>query len=245
MVRNGLALAILAGLAAGCSASRTEVIIVTDSDLAVPGELDEVIVVATSPEGRTQMARAGLGMGNLPLPRTLTLAHETGALGPFRVVASGRRGGAVVVTREAEFTFQRGRSLRLDIELLAACVTTTCGADETCARGGCRDVTVTGSELLEWTGSVNGDGGDGGAGCGDTRSDPRNCGSCGNVCRVENGTAGCASGSCTVASCESGFDDCNDDPSDGCEEELATSRMHCGRCGNNCRRDMCCDGTCC
>lgn len=246
MVRSVAWLAVLAALAPGCSGSRTEVVVVTDSDLAVPGELDEVLVVVTSPEGRTQMSRAGLGMGNASLPRTLGLAHESGALGPFAVVVTGRRGGAPVVTREAEFTFQPGRSLRLDVDLLRSCATTTCGAGETCAAGGCRAIALAPSELREWAGSVNGgDGGDGGTSCGDTSSDPNNCGSCGNVCDVANGTAGCAGGSCTVASCDSGFDDCNDTPGDGCEANLNTSRQDCGMCGNACgRRTSCMDGTC-
>lgn len=246
MVRKLAWLAVIAAMAPGCSGSRTEVVIVTDSDLAVPGELDEVLVTVTSPEGRTQMSRAGLGMGNAPLPRTLGLSHETGALGPFRIVATGRRGGASVVTREAEFTFQPGRSLRLDIDLLRSCTTTTCAADETCAAGGCRPIALAPSELREWTGSIDGNGDpDGGTSCGDTSSDPNNCGSCGNVCMVSNGTAGCASGSCTVAACNTGFDDCNGIAGDGCEANLSTSRQHCGVCDNQCgRRTTCNAGTC-
>ncbi len=233
-------------LVAGCSGSRTEVVIVADSDLDVPGELDEVVISVASPEGTTQMARAGLGGGNPPLPRTLALLHETGPLGPFSVTATGRQSGATVVVRQAEFTFQPGRSLRLDLDLLGSCRSVSCGPGETCAAGGCRDVAIAPGELRDWTGSVGGnDGADGGASCGDTSSDPRNCGSCGNVCSIANGVAGCAGGRCTVESCEDGFEDCNDDAGDGCEGEIGSDR-HCARCNDDCGgRRMCCpDRTC-
>jgi cysteine-rich repeat protein len=34
--------------------------------------------------------------------------------------------------------------------------------------------------------------------------------------------------------CEEGFEDCNEDPSDGCEAELSRDARHCGECGNRC-----------
>jgi hypothetical protein len=72
-----------------------------------------------------------------------------------------------------------------------------------------------------------------GAACVDTQTDPNNCGGCGQVCTISNGTPGCASGQCTVASCNAGFGDCNNSPVDGCESSL-TSVTGCGACGNVC-----------
>jgi hypothetical protein len=52
-------------------------------------------------------------------------------------------------------------------------------------------------------------------------------------CVVPNATAGCAAGACVVAACTAGFGDCNANPSDGCETDLA-SVTSCGACGVAC-----------
>ncbi|MFO0558319.1 MAG: hypothetical protein U0269_09880 [Polyangiales bacterium] len=63
--------------------------------------------------------------------------------------------------------------------------------------------------------------------------DVNNCGECGRVCAVPRATARCTNGACRVATCETGFGDCNLDPTDGCESWLG-STVNCGRCGNVC-----------
>ena len=61
-----------------------------------------------------------------------------------------------------------------------------------------------------------------------------NCGSCGNACNVANANEACTAGSCTIASCSSGFADCNGNYADGCEVSTNTSSTNCGACGNTC-----------
>ncbi|GAA5863768.1 hypothetical protein JCM3774_001152 [Rhodotorula dairenensis] len=39
----------------------------------------------------------------------------------------------------------------------------------------------------------------------DLQNDPQNCGTFGKTCSVQNGVAGCSSGSCNIASCDSGY----------------------------------------
>ena len=68
----------------------------------------------------------------------------------------------------------------------------------------------------------------------------------GNVsCAFLHGVAGCgADGACTLASCEPGWGDCNGDPSDGCEANLALPQ-HCGQCGSACGSgQLCAAGGC-
>ncbi|MDW8246014.1 MAG: hypothetical protein RMJ84_05520, partial [Sandaracinaceae bacterium] len=84
------------------------------------------------------------------------------------------------------------------------------------------------------------------AGYGDCDGDPTNgcetnlmnsighCGRCGNRCMGGNATWSCVGGVCSVASCNSGYGDCDRDPSNGCETNLNTSLSHCGMCGNAC-----------
>jgi hypothetical protein len=68
----------------------------------------------------------------------------------------------------------------------------------------------------------------------DVRTDGRNCGACGRVCRVAGGKGVCASGSCGVLRCDAGRADCDSDPANGCEVDTQTATAHCGGCGRAC-----------
>lgn len=80
-------------------------------------------------------------------------------------------------------------------------------------------------------------------------TDPSHCGGCQRVCTVENGTAGCEDGKCTVAACEAGFADCDRNPDTGCEVDTTSDAEHCGACNtpcslNNAAMQGCEDSTC-
>jgi hypothetical protein len=77
--------------------------------------------------------------------------------------------------------------------------------------------------------------GDGANGCeANTLRDTTNCGGCGQRCAPRaNSVATCEAGRCAWA-CEPGFADCDADPANGCEAQLATSDVHCGACGRRC-----------
>ena len=42
----------------------------------------------------------------------------------------------------------------------------------------------------------------------------------------------------TCNTCETGWDDCNKDPSDGCEANILDNKEHCGKCSNNCEQNL-------
>jgi hypothetical protein len=64
-------------------------------------------------------------------------------------------------------------------------------------------------------------------------------------CNVLHATATCAGGSCGVGACASGRGDCDQNPANGCEADLSTSRDHCGTCPNACdTSEVCSLGTC-
>jgi hypothetical protein len=68
----------------------------------------------------------------------------------------------------------------------------------------------------------------------DSRSDLRNCGGCGTVCRVLNATAECRMGSCDYRGvCNVGFGDCG------------TDGANCGMCGIICGEGLRCVGGLC
>jgi len=157
-ISSFLPVGLAAVLAAGCAAEavkRTEVVVVVDTDLTVPGQLDGLKITAVSARGEEKVARAAFERPS-DLPGTLGLLHPGGALGPFRVVVAGVLGDAVVVTREAEFSFVAGATLTLSMNLLRSCVGVMCALDETCAEGGCVSKKVPTSALTPWNGKGGG-----------------------------------------------------------------------------------------
>lgn len=65
-------------------------------------------------------------------------------------------------------------------------------------------------------------------------TDNSNCGVCGNVCSFANATSACVNAACSLVACNSGFGNCDGNPSNGCEINLNTSVNNCGSCGNVC-----------
>ncbi len=73
-----------------------------------------------------------------------------------------------------------------------------------------------------------------GAACVGLDTDARHCGACGNVCpRPANTSEGCIAGRCSFV-CQSGFQDCDRDATNGCEVDTRMSAAHCGACGRAC-----------
>lgn len=74
--------------------------------------------------------------------------------------------------------------------------------------------------------------------CVDVLTDASNCGGCGVRCSAlvpdsRNGRSSCSYGSCRF-DCRQGWADCNGNPADGCETNLASDPRNCGSCGNTC-----------
>ncbi|MBZ5711462.1 hypothetical protein [Nannocystis pusilla] len=85
--------------------------------------------------------------------------------------------------------------------------------------------------------------------CVDLATDPANCGQCGVSCVIPQATAACSASACAIGKCDDGWFDCDDDPNNGCEQQLAPGQM----CGLVCKPDkpeLCnlfddnCDGQC-
>ncbi|HWA75133.1 MAG TPA: hypothetical protein VG937_22500 [Polyangiaceae bacterium] len=78
-------------------------------------------------------------------------------------------------------------------------------------------------------------------------TDIDNCGGCGVACSNENGSTRCVDGVCTPT-CAQGFDDCDGDPSNGCEADLHSSLDNCGGCDKPCgvehASEQCAQGVC-
>lgn len=66
----------------------------------------------------------------------------------------------------------------------------------------------------------------------DTQSSDGHCGACGAECEDLNADNSCVGGVC-VPDCDTGFESCDGDPRDGCEQSTRTVQ-HCGGCGESC-----------
>lgn len=139
------------GLAlAGCGGEEglTEVVIVVDSDLEVPFDIDGLRVTVSRGSDALQ-ATGGLGPGQPPLPRTVSVVNESPTLGPFDARVELTRGGRLVVERLARFTFEAGARRRLTLIVPGACADVSCTEGQTCAPLGatnvvdCQDPSVT------------------------------------------------------------------------------------------------------
>ena len=132
---------------------RTEIIVVVDTDLDIPSELSAIRVEATSPADAERLATAeALSADDLPL--YVGLLRNDGPLGPFEVRAIGARGVTTVVERVARVSFVAGRTMLLELHLVAACVAASCDPGETCGVEGCRSIDIETDEYVDWTGEI-------------------------------------------------------------------------------------------
>jgi hypothetical protein len=144
----------LAFAAGGCGddvAPLTQVMVVVNSDVAGI----DAVRVRVEGMGETKHAVAD-DLTEQPLPRSVAVVHEGGPLGPIQVIAEAMAGEAMLVSRQAELSFVRGRNLMLHLELMRSCLEseTLCSdSDETCIDGTCEPIEVDASELPEWSGS--------------------------------------------------------------------------------------------
>ncbi|MEC7523219.1 MAG: hypothetical protein VYE22_25290 [Myxococcota bacterium] len=144
-MRGPIALLLLA--AAGCAAEPTQLVVVVDSDLAVPDDVVAISVETVDPTGVTlsdvRFALAAPGEGSPPARFELPLSFGVVPIdddASRRVTVVARAPGPsdeVLVEQRFRAGFVAGQRLLLPMFLLDRCVDRSCGADETCAPPGC------------------------------------------------------------------------------------------------------------
>lgn len=77
--------------------------------------------------------------------------------------------------------------------------------------------------------------GDTSNGCERSTTTVTDCGGCGVACSRPHATTSCGSGTCQIASCDAGWEDCDGNPANGCERSIQTL-TDCGSCGIPCTR---------
>ena len=201
--------------------------------------------------------------GELPARVGVTYAGGGAPLGPLHLRAIGRRGGEIVAEAEIEASFVLDRASEVRLYLSRGCVDVTCPPSQVCVAGACED-RPDGGAPPDGGGPVDAgmcpppfDDCTAAPGCEtNLASDSRHCGGCFSDCRGEpnvsaadcvGGACGedclagprvtgarCAASACEITSCDSDYDDCNLDASDGCETNIKTTPAHCNECGRDC-----------
>lgn len=135
-------------LTCACSAPPTQLVVVVDSDFAVPEELTTVEVEVFDAAGETvsgtTFALAPRGEGQparFPLPLSFGVVPQGGdASRRVRVVVRGKTAtDRIMVQRAATTGFLEGRSLALPMFLLRSCAAVMCPDGQTCTERGCAD----------------------------------------------------------------------------------------------------------
>ncbi len=241
VVRDGVRAGLLAltSLVVGCS-SATQLIVVVESDLSVPGEMDAVQLTITGPLGQPFDSTQSLTDSGAPsLPLTLGVRPAGEALGPLEVRARGLLAGGVVVERVARTSLVRGDTRTLVLFLSRDCRGVTCPGGQTCTELGCASADVPSDELPPWPGHVPTDGG---LHVDAARADA----GVGDAATPDAGPTPCTAGS----DCDDGID-CT---SDICTDGACTNRSDDGLCTaqsggtcdvhNGCQYPSCSPDTC-
>jgi hypothetical protein len=143
---------LLVSLALGCAQPLTELVVVVDTDYAVPAGLDAVVLEVEGPDAAEAPVR--VRPAEVGLPITLGLVHRGGLLGPVRVTAVGERGGVALVRRQARTSFLPHERRELRLLLLRGCEDARCGGDTTCVPGGCAGIDVDPATLPPFDGTA-------------------------------------------------------------------------------------------
>ena len=87
-------------------------------------------------------------------------------------------------------------------------------------------------------------------GCESNLDETENCGGCGIRCDLFHAVESCGTGTCTLTSCDAGWDNCDARSENGCEADVDADVFHCGGCSRRCEADapnsadVCRDGSC-
>ena len=135
-------------ISAGCEDKITQLVVVVDTDLNVPNDID-LFEIDVEDFGNTPLAGADLSQ-QAP-PRFLGLVHDRGPLGPITIIATAKREDQeVLVQRLARLFFVKDQTKALNLDLLESCVGVECPAEQTCGEFGCRSIDIAASELSDW-----------------------------------------------------------------------------------------------
>lgn len=153
-VRVTFAALVVVGAVSGCH-NPTEIVLVVDTDLAVPSEIDSVDITITGSGQPQAVPTIDLTAPGAPaFPLTLGLSPANGSSGAVDVAVVGYLQGSPVAQQEASTMFVGGSQRMLRMLLLGSCQGVSCPSAQTCGSTGCSATAISGSSLPPWTGSA-------------------------------------------------------------------------------------------
>jgi|GEM_PF-781791 len=142
-------------LVMSCAPISTELVVVVDTDFAVPGEVDRVEVTISGPSGRSSVTASNLGPGS-SLPLSVGASPVEGAaLSPVTITAVALLQGRTLVDRVIRTGFVAGERRLVPLMLVRSCAGVTCPAGQSCGPQGCAAVDVLGTQWPRYPGSVS------------------------------------------------------------------------------------------
>jgi len=153
MTRSLLAATLLASACATDAVPLTELIVVIDSELAVPDEIDQVELAVTGPAGTTRTTgRVTLGAGNPSLPVTFGLSPQSDLLSPVVITVTAARIDTDVIVARVRTGFVERESKLVFILLRHQCRDHV--DPDSCTPADCRSVEIAPTALPPWTGTI-------------------------------------------------------------------------------------------
>lgn len=131
----------------------TETVLVVDTDMTVPEDLDSV-TIAVEGNGPVKTFDAKVAAAGGPrFPLTLGLVGDNGAVS-FTVVVNAFAQSSPVLTQTVRTSFVEGERRLLRIVLSTACLPVVCEDEQTCDGGTCQSRERPGRSLPPWAGVV-------------------------------------------------------------------------------------------
>jgi alpha-tubulin suppressor-like RCC1 family protein len=140
----------LALAASACEKPRTEILLIVDTELRIPDELDQITIQIHTREMRDRFKQDYfLGPGKTEIPMSLGLVPDNDPRIGFQVEVTGYRHNVFVIERSASTTLVPEQTLVLRIDLVRVCKEVVCDVMNTTCHddGKCRPDDVPASSL--------------------------------------------------------------------------------------------------
>ncbi len=138
LVRLNLRALVLALTLAACSRAPTQIVLVVETDIEVPAQMDALDVVVLGPSGDRNEVHRDLARDGAPRPPyTLGLVSRSTRTGPVFIRVSGTLGGRPIVEHALRTEFVPNETRTVVVRLERSCMDRSCADGTVCVSGSC------------------------------------------------------------------------------------------------------------